>query len=383
MDRRIGAVGLTIGLTLAAALPALAQDSSPAAGGWTTVVSGLDSPRSLAWGPDGTLYVAEAGAGGDQCMETPRGNACVGMTSGISAIKDGKATKVVSGLVSVATGSGPESEILGTADVSVDKDGTIYFPTPLGGSPDFRATLPEPVAAEMGRIWKQTSDGTLTEVADIAAFEAANNPDQKDPGSEVDSDPNSVAVTPDGSLLVADAGGNDLLMVAPDGTVTLGAVFPATMVVAPPDPTKSPDPNASPAMMPMQSVPTNVILGPDGAAYVSQLTGFPFPAGQAVIWRVEKGKDPTVYATGLTNVMDIAFGPDGTLYAVEFSKNGITSGDPTGALMSIPAGGGAAKEIASAGLIAPGGVAVDPNGVIYVTNGSVMPGGGSIVTLNQ
>jgi hypothetical protein len=27
----------------------------------------------------------------------------------------------------------------------------------------------------------------------------------------------------------------------------------------------------------MQAVPTNVAIGPDGAAYVSQLTGVPFP----------------------------------------------------------------------------------------------------------
>ena len=31
----------------------------------------------------------------------------------------------------------------------------------------------------------------------------------------------------------------------------------------------------------------------------------------------------------------------------------------------------------------PGGVAVDADGTVYVANGSQMPGGGSIVTLNQ
>ncbi|MFN8619731.1 MAG: ScyD/ScyE family protein [Chloroflexota bacterium] len=383
MVRRIGAAGLAIGLSIAAVAPAMAQDSSPAASGaagpWSVVVQGLDAPRGLAIGADGTLYVAEAGAGGDQCMETERGKACAGMTSGISAIKDGAATKVVSGLVSIATGEGAETEILGTADVALDADGNLYFPTPLGGSPDFRATLPEPVAAVLGRVWKQATDGTLTEVADLAAFEAASNPDSADPGTQIDSDPNSVAIGADGTIYAADAGGNDVLAIAPDGTVSTVAVFPATMVPAPPDPTKSPDPSAAPAMMPMQSVPTNVIVGPDGALYVSTLTGFPFPVGGAAVYKVVPGQDPVVYGTGLTMAMDLAFAPDGTLYVAEIAKNGLLSGDPTGALMAIPAGGGAATEIPSEGLMLAGGVAVGADGTVYVSTGTVIPGGGSIV----
>jgi len=336
----------------------------------------------MTFGPDGTLYVAEAGAGGDQCLETDRGKACAGMTSGISAIKDGKATKVVSGFTSIASGEGAQTEILGIHDVAVDADGTIYFPTPLGGGPDFRATLPEPIAAQLGRIWKQAPDGTQTAVADLAQFEADNNPDSADPGSGIDSDPNAVTVAKGGTLLAADAGGNDLLMIAPDGTVTAGAVFHAQMAAAPPDPTASMDPNASPAMIPMQAVPTNVVIGPDGAAYVTTLTGFPFVPGQAVVWKVEQGKDPVVYGTGLTNAMDLAFAKDGTLYVVEIAKNGLLSGDPTGALMSIPAGGGAATEVASEGLMLPGGIAIDANDTIYISTGTVIPGGGAIVTYN-
>ena len=229
------------------------------------------------------------------------------------------------------------------------------------------------------------ADGTLAPILDLAQWEADNNPDAADPGSSIDSNPYGLTVTPGGTFLVADAGGNDLVMVKPDGTATAGAVFHARFVPVPVDPNASPapDPNASPTMAPMQAVPTSVTIGPDGAAYVSQLTGAPFPVGGASIWRVEQGKAPTVYATGLTNVMDLAFGPDGTLWVVEFAKNGLLSGDPTGALLSIPAGGGEATLVASDGLMAPGGVAVDAKGTVYVANGSVMPGGGSIVTLNR
>jgi len=133
----------------------------------------------------------------------------------------------------------------------------------------------------------------------------------------------------------------------------------------------------------MQAVPTAAVVGPDGAVYVSQLTGFPFPVGGSTIWRVEQGGEPTPYATGLTHVVDLAFGPDGTLWAVELAMNGLLSGDITGALVSIAPGGGEATVVASDGLMMPGGVAVAADGTVYVANGSQMPGGGSIVTLDQ
>ena len=55
------------------------------------------------------------------------------------------------------------------------------------------------------------ADGTITPVADLVAWEAANDPDAADPGATVDSNPNGVALLPDGGTLVTDAGGNDLL----------------------------------------------------------------------------------------------------------------------------------------------------------------------------
>ena len=85
-------------------------------------------------------------------------------------------------------------------------------------------------------------------------------------------------------------------------------------------------------------MPTRVVKGPDGAFYVSQLTGFPFTPGVANIWRLVPGQAPTVYASGLTNMTDLAFGPDGSLYAVEIASNGLLNG-PIGALKKITPGG--------------------------------------------
>ena len=85
----------------------------------------------------------------------------------------------------------------------------------------------------------------------------------------------------------------------------------------------------------MQAVPTSVVRGPDGAYYVGTLTGFPFQPGAARVFRVVPGKAPKIYATGFTNIIDLAFGPDRKLYVLEIAHNGLLSGDPTGALIRV------------------------------------------------
>jgi hypothetical protein len=65
------------------------------------VMSGLDNPRGLAWGPEGALYVAEAGTGGPQaCFGTPRGPAFVGFTGAVSRLWNGLQERVATGLPS-------------------------------------------------------------------------------------------------------------------------------------------------------------------------------------------------------------------------------------------------------------------------------------------
>jgi hypothetical protein len=91
---------------------------------------------------------------------------------------------------------------------------------------------------------------------------------------------------------------------------------------------------------PMQAVPTSVAKGPDGAHYVSQLTGFPFPPGAAHIFRVVPGYAPTVYASGLTNVTNLAWS-HGRLYAVQIAGGGLltATGLPMGSLVRGPCSG--------------------------------------------
>ena len=82
--------------------------------------------------------------------------------------------------------------------------------------------------------------------------------------------------------------------------------------------------------IPIHPVPTSVAVGPDGAFYVSELTGFPFLPGFSRIHRVVPGS-PDGLRVGLTNVTDLAW-HDGDLYAVQIADNGLQAG-PIGSLV--------------------------------------------------
>ena len=135
----------------------------------------------------------------------------------------------------------------------------------------------------------------------------------------------------------------------------------------------------------MDTVPTSVALGPDGDYYVGQLTGFPFPVGAANIYRVPAaGGAPQVVASGFTHIVDLTFGPDGSLYVVEIAKNGLLAAfndnDWTGALIRI-APNGTRTELVPGVLTAPGGVAVGSNGDLYVTNNSIYSDIGQVIRI--
>ena len=120
---------------------------------------------------------------------------------------------------------------------------------------------------------------------------------------------------------MTDAGGNSLLRVASDGTVPTVAFFPARALGGP---------------APTEPVPTGIAVGPDGAYYVGELTGFPFVPGAARIYRIAPGGEPTIFATGFTMLPDIAFGADGSLYALEYDSDGLLAPGTGGARFRSP-----------------------------------------------
>lgn len=358
---------LTFAFVIPASADGIREDAEPSSP--TVIASGLNNPRQLAFSPDGDLYVAEAGTGGTgPCMSGPEGGTvCFGTTGSITRISEhGVQSQVLTGLPSLAN-QGDGAQAIGPSDVAPLDDGILAVLTGLGGNLDMRDTLPA-AGATMGTLrWINTRSGHSRTIADLAAFEA-----QANPVDDVDSNP--VGLTRhQGRFLVADAGGNDVLSVRMGGRVGIVASFPDRMVDAPAFLGLPPG-----TQIPMQAVPTSAVTGPDGARYVSQLTGFPFPAGAANIYRIARDGTVTVYASGLTNVTDLAF-RGRTLYAVEIASAGLLAG-PTGALVRVDRDS-TAPTVVAGDLFAPYGLAIH-DGSAYVTTGSVTAGGGQVLRVS-
>ena len=86
----------------------------------------------------------------------------------------------------------------------------------------------------------------------------------------------------------------------------------------------------------MQAVPTSVaVRRGDPNIYVGQLTGFPFVPGAANVWRIKPDGTTDVYASGFTNITDIAWGPQGSLYVLEIAQTALPPTTRTGAVVEV------------------------------------------------
>ncbi|WP_147653649.1 ScyD/ScyE family protein [Vulcaniibacterium gelatinicum] len=319
---------------------ALAMPAAFAAPSVTTVMSGLDNPRGLAFGPEGALYVVEAGRGGTGPCAILRGQPrCYGPTGALTRLWRGRQERVAAGLPSYADAA--VLETTGPHDVSFIGRGTAYVTVGFGSDPALRAGFGE-VGQLFGTVVQVSAGGQWRVVADVSAHESAANP----AGGPVDSNPYGALAEP-GAVIVADAGANALLRVAANGTVSTFAMFPSR-------PARSTD-----------SVPTAVVRGPDGAYYVGELTGVPFAQGAARVYRVVEGEAPSVYADGFKTIIDLDFGPDGSLYVLEHASGPMFFAGPGRIVQVAPDG---SRSVVLGGLSQPTSLLVGPDGALYVSN---------------
>lgn len=355
--RKVPVLAAVLAACLAAPLTLLSAPSV-AEPSFSVVAAGLDNPRQLTFAPNGDLYVAEAGSGGmGTCVPGGEGTpVCFGDSGAVTRVRHGRQSRVLCCFPSLANEDGTSG--IGPSDVSVTGSGRIVVSIGLGVDPALRAGLEQP--GEMLGTLRELDLSHQTEglLADLAGYEAT-----ADPVDDPNSDPTGLVRT-GGGYVVTDSGGNDLVRTTRSGHVSTVAVFP----------------DHGTGRHAIESVPTDVVRGPDGAFYVSQLTGFPFVEGTANIYRVVPGHQPTVYASGLTNVTSLAFAPDGTLYAVQLSDDGLLD-DTIGSLVRVARdGSGSSTETVRGGLFAPYGVALR-HGFAYVTVGSVLPHDGEVLRI--
>lgn len=347
------------------------------------VATDLDNPRQLSFTPNGDLLVAEAGWGGSgPCSAGPEGgNVCFGTSGAVTRIdRWGDQSRILTDLPSIAA-EDTGAQASGPSDV-VGFGRSLFVLIGLGGNIDTRSAL-GPAGSAMGTLVQTTwYSKKLRTIADLAAWEQQNDPVPGPDGP----DSNPVGMLYDcGRYVVADAGGNDVLNVSARGSIRLLATFDTLTGTSPGPPPPELPPAGDP--IPVQPVPTSVATkGYDGAYYVSQLTGFPFNKGLANIYRVDQWGHKRVFASGLTNVTDLAFnGRD--LYAVQISTDGLAASGPFGSVVKVKPGGtvpGDHTIIAGGsgdqGLFAPYGIAIK-NNYAYVTTGAVARGAGQVITI--
>jgi hypothetical protein len=330
----------------------------------TQVASGLDNPRGVAFLPNGTLAVAEAGHGGDVCLGAGGTMPCYGTSSQISAIDlaTGGHTPIVSGLFSVLEPDGGGS-VLGTSGLSVQGgrllasmgENPAADPLASASCTGLPADCPDVLAtarAEAGQLVKVTPSGSWKAMAGVGLFDynftAANIGDGSF-GFEIDANPYGVLAMPSGTY-VADAGANTLDWVDNNGSISVVSRFTVPPV----------------HVFPTDGVPTCVAPYGNGLI-VADLAGR--------IWSVNGSTMTELQAQTGNHYTGCAADAAGNVYIVSmWHTPPIPFPNPmTGSIVKVAADGTISTLSLPTTLNFPNGITVGPDGALFVSVNSVCP----------
>jgi hypothetical protein len=277
--------------------PAAPQQAPPGPSAGTKLAGGLLSAGGMKMGPDGMLYVAEAGTGGTSTVTTaavdggPIGT--TGLTGRISKIDpaSGVRTTVIDGLPNFSF-MGWDAN--GPADVAFLGVQLYYLHTFAGAE----FGLPDTPTG----VYKVTN-GTATLFADIDAFNTAN------PSATVElgGSGNSMTVR-DGAFYVVDSLEHSALKATAAGVISrLAGVA--------------------------NIEPTRLTLSGRGPFYVNSVAPFPHAPELAGVYSFPYPTGNLVVAAGDLNVTDVEVGPGGYVHAVSIGGK-VLKAEATG-VMSV------------------------------------------------
>ena len=340
----------------------------------TVFASGLNNPRGLTFGPDGNLYLAEAGLGGSastvgSCTQVipPVGPYSGGFSSAISRIDgtSGTVTRIVTGLPSDQTSAAIGSDISGVADVAFIGSNLYGIEAGAGCS--------HGVAGTFNNVFRVNKDGSTKSIANLSAFIQANP----------DAHMNVGDFEPDGTWYGMVAAKGALYAVEPNhgevDRVTIGGHVSRLIDV-------------SAAAFPLglgapqgHIVPTAITFH-DHNFYLTNLDVFdPGFQNQSRVFRITPDGRLETVAGGLNAALGVAFDGQGRLYALE-AFTGFFAPAPftvnSGMVVRLNDSGG--WDTIASGLNFPTAMTFGPDGKLYVSNCGFgcPPGTGQVVRID-
>jgi hypothetical protein len=285
----------------------------------TVYASGLAGPRGLKFGPDGYLYVAEAGFGGGnstagRCAQVipPIGPYTGAYTARISKIDRAGHVSTVASHFPSSQSSDATKDTSGVADLTF-LDGRLYAVLAGGGCSHGFASTPN------GIVLVDTRTGSWKIIANLSEF-LENHPVMY---------PNLPDFEPDGTFYSLIAHDGVLYTVEPNHGQVI-SITPRGEMSQVIDVSKAEG----------HIVPT-AIAEKDGNFYVGNLGTFPINPTASKILTLSSGRSESHVPgldtedwhqfrvagsrAGFATVVSVQFGPDGLLYALELSP---AAGDP-------------------------------------------------------
>ncbi|MPR36982.1 ScyD/ScyE family protein [Salmonirosea aquatica] len=167
----------------------------------------------------------------------------------------------------------------------------------------------------------------------------------------------NMVLGPDGALYFADAAANAIVRRSSAGQLSIVAEVPG---IPNPNPTGPP-----PGPPVIESVPTGITY--DGKQFaISTLLGFPFPAGKALLYRMDLAGNLSVFQQAFNSLVDVENDGNGNYLVLEHSIFGPTGFTPqTGRLLRAK---GTSSEVLLDKLNLPTDLKIVDNHTAYLTS---------------
>lgn len=332
---------------------AIAKTKASGSNAVTVFATGLNNPRGLKFGPDGKLYVAEAGIGGTNSTEgqCPQAPPPMGPNTGsnnggrVSVIDAAGNRTTVSDQLPSSQSAGPQPNISGPADVAF-LGNQLYVLQDGAGCVNGVTNLPNGVL----RIG---AGGTPTLVADLSSWLLAHPPAK--PSADFDRTGVWYSMIASGNKLIAmNANQGTLVQVTTDGNIKRIADMTTTVG---------------------HIVPT--AMAEKGNVYFSNLDVFPITS-QSAIYKINPSGKIKKLESGFSAVLGLVI-DGGRKYVLEMSSGVLFPTPGTGRIVKVEPNG--AREVVASGLNFPTAMTQGPDGNLYVSNWGfgLPPGGGQIV----